>query len=346
MAVTPLTNGYNVIINQKIGNTNTPIYPFTRTANVKDVAGNTLDAIIATLATKDYVDGETYLTAASTSNAGIVQLYSGTDSESETMAASAKAAHDLNAAIQSLNTAISNDFVAKTQLGTATTTGEGAFTGVATLDTNGKVPSAQLPSYVDDVIEVEITRDGEGAITGALDGKSAAVTGESGKIYVDVLGASPSNNTFRWSGSAFVEISESLALGETASTAFDGARGLTAYNHSQATHARVDATKVESIDWATEADTYNGYIKVWTRDAESATYVKVYDAPALTSSDVTTALGYTPQNSETLATASQNGVMSSAYAAKLDNTLEGAVSQQAPTFTGTGIWYEIVGIDA
>ena len=104
---------------------------------------------------------------------------------------------------------------------------KGANNGVAELDSTGKVPSSQLPSYVDDVIEgyyynskfyKESTHTTE-------------ITGEAGKIYVDISG---SNKTYRWGGSesGFVEISESLALGETESTAFRGDYGKAAYTHA------------------------------------------------------------------------------------------------------------------
>lgn len=97
----------------------------------------------------------------------------------------------------------------------------------AELDSNGLVLSSQLPSYVDDVIE--------GYLNGGKFYKEAAhtneITGESSKIYVDLS----TNKTYRWSGSAFTEISASLALGETSSTAYRGDRGKTAYNHSQKT---------------------------------------------------------------------------------------------------------------
>ena len=88
--------------------------------------------------------------------------------------------------------------------------------GVATLDSSGTVPASQLPSYVDDVLEYDSLSD--------LPSK-----GESSKIYV-VL---DTNLTYRWTGSGYVEISKSLALGETASTAYRGDRGKTAYEHSQ-----------------------------------------------------------------------------------------------------------------
>ena len=92
---------------------------------------------------------------------------------------------------------------------------KGAVNGVAELGNDGKVPSAQLPSYVDDVVEY------------ASEANFPA-TGESGKIYV----ALDTNLTYRWSGSAYVEISPSLALGETSSTAYRGDYGAAAYAHA------------------------------------------------------------------------------------------------------------------
>ena len=82
----------------------------------------------------------------------------------------------------------------------------------------GKVPASQLPAYVDDVEEY--------ANVAAF-----PVTGESGKIYV----ALDVNLTYRWSGTVYVEISPSLALGETSSTAYRGDRGKAAYDHSLVT---------------------------------------------------------------------------------------------------------------
>lgn len=88
--------------------------------------------------------------------------------------------------------------------------------GVAELDDTGHVPASQLPSYVDDVQEYP-SRSGFPA------------TGEAGKIYV----ATDINLTYRWTGSGYVEISPSLALGETSATAYRGDRGKVAYDHSQ-----------------------------------------------------------------------------------------------------------------
>lgn len=82
----------------------------------------------------------------------------------------------------------------------------------------GLVPASQLPSYVDDVLEF-------------ANFAAFPVTGDSGKIYV----ALDTNLTYRWGGSSYVEISPSLALGETSSTAYRGDRGKIAYDHSQTT---------------------------------------------------------------------------------------------------------------
>ncbi len=95
---------------------------------------------------------------------------------------------------------------------------KGVAGGVATLDETGKVTSSQLPSYVDDVSEYN-------------DKSAFPKAGESGIIYI----AKDTNLTYRWSGTEYVEISPSLALGTTASTAYPGDKGKTAYDHSQKT---------------------------------------------------------------------------------------------------------------
>lgn len=121
---------------------------------------------------------------------------------------------------------------------------KGTANGVAELDESGKVPSAQLPSYVDDVLEF----DSQTAFPG---------TGESGKIYV----AKDTNKTYRWTGSAYVEISASLALGETSSTAYRGDRGKAAYDHSQAPHAPVNAEANVQSDWNESNTGSDAFIK-------------------------------------------------------------------------------------
>lgn len=98
---------------------------------------------------------------------------------------------------------LSATYVATTQLGVSN--------GVATLDNDGKVPTSQLPSYVDDVIEAYIVSGATALSAGWLsktDGGSA-LTPETDKIYVVLTAGEYQNKTFRWGGSTYVEISSS-----------------------------------------------------------------------------------------------------------------------------------------
>ena len=115
-------------------------------------------------------------------------------------------------------------------VGAIPATQKGQAGGVAELDSTGKVPAAQLPSYVDDVQEFDTL-------------SAFPETGEDGIIYI----ASDTNLTYRWSGSQYVEISPSLALGETASTAYRGDRGKTAYDHSQITDGNPHGTTYDEV---------------------------------------------------------------------------------------------------
>lgn len=126
----------------------------------------------------------------------------------------------------------------------------GKANGVATLDNAGKVPAAQLPSYVDDVIEgyysggkFYTSKDSGGNYSGVI-------TGETGKIYVNLN----DNKTYRWSGTAYAVISETLALGETSSTAYAGNKG--AANASEIEKIKNGTTVVPK---ATSAANVNGH---------------------------------------------------------------------------------------
>lgn len=108
---------------------------------------------------------------------------------------------------------------------------KGQANGFASLDGNGLVPSSQLPSYVDDVIEVYATYDV--SETGKLsniqlysdEAHKNPITGESGKIYLNITSGEPPYQ-FRWSGTQFVDSNtSSLILGEVTGTAYDGGKG-------------------------------------------------------------------------------------------------------------------------
>lgn len=116
---------------------------------------------------------------------------------------------------------------------------KGANNGVATLGADGKVPSSQLPSFVDDVIE-------------AANFAALPAEGEAGKIYVTL----DNNKTYRWGGSAYVEISASVALGETQGTAYEGSKGKALKDAFDAHEADTDIhiTANERIAWNAKYD--------------------------------------------------------------------------------------------
>ncbi len=142
----------------------------------------------------------------------------------------------LTSTINKIKTWAAGQFISKTE--------KGAPNGVASLDGNGRVPTAQLPSYVDDVLEYESQ-------------SAFPKTGEDGKIYVDKT----ANKTYRWSGTTYVEISASLALGETGSTAFAGDKGKIAYTHSQSAHAPANAEANVQSDWSVSDTGSDAFIK-------------------------------------------------------------------------------------
>ena len=94
---------------------------------------------------------------------------------------------------------------------------KGTANGVATLDATGKIPASQVPGSMDEIIE-GYYYNGNFYLDSAHQQK---ITGEESKIYVDL----ETNKTYRWGGTTYVEISSSLALGETAGTAYEGNKG-------------------------------------------------------------------------------------------------------------------------
>lgn len=117
----------------------------------------------------------------------------------------------------------------------------------ATLDSSGHVPSSQLPSYVDDVIEGYYS-NGKFYSDSA---KTKEIAGEGGKIYTDLT----TNKTYRWGGTAWVEISKSLAIGETAGTAYDGAKG--AKNASDISLLKTDVSTLKTDNTQNKKDITN-----------------------------------------------------------------------------------------
>lgn len=123
---------------------------------------------------------------------------------------------------------------------------------VATLDADGKIPSSQLPSFVDDVLEG--TYDETTGVFTLSDG-TVVTNPESGKIYTDIQ----TNISYRWGGTKYTRIASDLALGETSSTAYYGDKGKVAYDHSQLTtgnphNVTKDDVGLGNVDNTADAD--------------------------------------------------------------------------------------------
>lgn len=150
-----------------------------------------------------------------------------------------------------------SDFIPATQKAVAN--------GVASLDGNGKVPTSQLPSFVDDVLEYS-NKSGFPA------------TGEAGKIYVD----QSTNLTYRWSGSQYTEISKSLALGETSSTAYAGNQGKAnrEYINSLMTDVNDLKTRVPVVEQNTVSSVQITFSSSTTANSEGL-FTKTFDVANL-----------------------------------------------------------------
>lgn len=154
--------------------------------------------------------------------------------------------------------------------GKINTSQKGVANGVAQLDSNGTVPSSQLPSYVNDILEYT---------SNAL----FPTIGESGKIYLNTT----SNLTYRWSGTVYAEVSPSIALGETSSTAYAGDKG-------KATTDKVDGhigntTNPHNV---TKAQVGLGNVDNVNTNGQTPTYTVASTNTTLTSGEtLTTAFG-------------------------------------------------------
>lgn len=151
---------------------------------------------------------------------------------------------------------------------------KGAPNGLASLNESGIIPSAQLPSYVDDVIEVDTFSNLPG-------------TGESGKIYI----VQDTNLTYRWSGTDYVEISKSLALGETSSTAYPGDKGKATTDKLNRIPDKLITDTVNVNQSTTEAvlnfTTYRQEAQQVSRNTLTITSATISQAGLMSSSDKT-----------------------------------------------------------
>ena len=186
----------------------------------------------------------------------------------------------------------------------------GVANGIASLDGDGKVPASQLPSYVDDVLEgyyVDETHFAEKYIENA----PVYYTPEKGKIYVDISESTDySGKTYRWSGTKYSVISETLALGEITGTAYDGGKGKKTTDIVNSLPKYIPSTQIKL------SRSSNGNIVIGSYHYEFNNTTNVYESKPFND-------GITfPIVSKT-----ESGVMSAADKVKLDETLPNRITE-------------------
>lgn len=230
------------------------------------------------------------------------------------------------AADTALKTSI-DDLAAKHEAFVAT---KGKANGLAPLDESGLIPANHLPSYVDDVIEVYATYDV--SPTGGLTniklytdaGHQTPVTGESGKIYINVADDEPSYQ-FRWSGTKFVDSNtSSLIIGEIAGTAFEGSRGkaLETYVNN---HFLNNTGSPISKRWFISSSTGNSMVKITPNTNGQNLDISLSRASLDSSGRYQEGI---ESNVIPAATKTAAGVMSAADRVKLDETLPNAIAAE------------------
>ena len=277
-----------------------------------------LNALQANLDSKvDKVTGKSLLADSEIEKlAGLPNSTELTNSIATAKAAGDNAQSDLNAHKQNKS---NPHEVTKAQVGLGNVTNDaqvkrsemGVANGVATLDADGKVPASQLPSYVDDIVDVyaTYTKSDTGVLSNVTLYLDAAhtqlVTGEAGKIYQNIADGEPQYQ-FRWTGTIFSQTgASSLILGEVTGTAYDGAKGKANADNI----AKIKGTSLSHIKDAapvtTAADKVSLNYECFEGDQYGAAGTDhTADIPA--------------------ATTAKAGVMSAADKIKLDNVATGA----------------------
>ena len=186
--------------------------------------------------------------------------------------------------------------------------------GLASLDENGKVPAGQLPSYVDDVIDVYATYDvsDTNEVTNIKlytdENHTTAVVGEAGKSYNDITPDHPGYQ-FRWSGTTWVQIvSGGLIIGEITGTAFDGAKG-------KALEAVANGLPINSVSSLARFEANGNNVNL-LYDSASKGNGNIYKANPSSSISIPAV------------TTTKAGVMTAADKVKLDTTLPKQISDE------------------
>ena len=156
---------------------------------------------------------------------------------------------------------------------------KGAANGVAELDGDGLVPASQLPSYVDDVIDVIVETSGNTKnffkVTSAGAKGDSLTTGEKGKIYVDINATI--DGSYRWSGTQFVAIGSSVSTADRAVNDADGNPIKTTYVKVEVNKGLMSDTQAQQLQTLVDA-TYEEATVAGIRGMFDATTLATYDA--------------------------------------------------------------------
>jgi hypothetical protein len=136
--------------------------------------------------------------------------------------------------------------------------------GIAELDSNGKVPSSQLPSYVDDVIEAYYNTSTDRFYEEPE--FITLITPSAGKSWVDI----PTNKSYRWTGSVYVRVDEGVQLGVTADTAYRGDRGKIAYDHATDANRNTTAQTKKLYKMSVTSEGHVGQVEESTAETDIA----------------------------------------------------------------------------
>lgn len=190
---------------------------------------------------------------------------------------------------------------------------------------DGKVPESQLPSFVDDVLVFDTLND-------------FPEEGENGKIYI----AEDTNLTYRWTGTDYAEISPSLALGETSSTAYRGDRGKVAYDHTFQTNNPHSVTKAQV--GLSDVDNTSDAAKPISTAVQAALNNKSNfpssnsSVPVRSGSGAQSSIGYSAQvSNDTIVTRTNTGTVKGATATASDDLTTKAQMDTALDTKGTKI---------
>lgn len=269
-----LESGYSVLLTHDVDGEEYPIYPVTRTTNVKNEVGLTVEEMIE--------ESQEKLKDATCDTKGVVMLSDNVDDSSTSKAATIHSVstvhHDVTELSRSITTDIQKINNRLDNVGGGSSdalTADDIGVTIPSLGEDGLIPVSQIPGCLDDVVDIEMNSD---ITTAYVPGTNltVAIKPESGKLYIDVN----NRKQWVWSGTNFAQTGlGDIVIGNTPDSAFRGDLGAVAYQHATSEHAKVNASVVTK-------STDNGYILVDGVSTKVYTHPSGTNPHGLTKSDI------------------------------------------------------------